>query len=234
MILRKHDFLLACFLCSLFMHSSFAGPFAAVAGKPIRWNINPSGPAILVYVDATESEYKSFGSRAIEAWGSVPQSALLLGETFDQSEAQIIIHIPGESKTLPHSYAEQTFGDTNEIIGCEAHITDPTTDPSTIGVVLHEFGHCLGLGHSTVWRSVMSYRNNTELSDDDKFQLSLKYPIDGDSATPPERGCGGGIISSEHSGPEPPFGPGSPLLTWLCFMSTLAAYGIRRLKYSSN
>ncbi len=83
--------------------------------------------------------------------------------------------------------------------------------------ILHELGHCVGLGHTLIPEAIMSYRleeNSYALDVDDRAAVSRLYPADG-SRPQVAPGCAVGATRGEA--------PALPLLVLLALPLALAA-----------
>ena len=101
---------------------------------------------------------------AFEQWNRVPGSYLHLGLISDEnitSDSEDKIHslvIKSESSLTTAAYAVPITRD-GKIIDCDISITDQTTSAKSLAYTLiHEVGHCVGLGHAhSNYGAIMGY-----------------------------------------------------------------------------
>ncbi|MEY4630615.1 MAG: hypothetical protein RIQ81_735 [Pseudomonadota bacterium] len=171
-------------------------------GKLVRWDIN-SPDTLLYYEVVNESSLAdstafNMVQSAAGLWSAVDGSLLRLAETLDtaQNPAQITIHFQSNFDGGSFAAAYASFDRTDDK-GRPSHclVNVAIRGGEALGdlekTVLHELGHCLGLGHSLFPRAIMSYRleqNSFQLDVDDEAALRGLYPVDGaEPAIPP--GC---------------------------------------------
>ena len=145
---------------------------------------------------------------AAALWNAVSGSYIELALANEGDTPDVYLYLKRELKDAPFSAGYSLFSAYNDDGSpktCEIHIA-ATTRSSFRGIgktALHEFGHCLGLGHSLIPEAIMSYRldkNDYELDIDDEAALSRLYPMDGsDPKLPP--GCS--VLPQRASGQVP-------------------------------
>lgn len=176
------------------------------SGKLARWNIDPASPKIYYEVVADDAfnlhSYKDLVREAAGIWSSVHGSYAEL-ELADTGEtAMVSVHydysITGGDSSA--GYAEFDAVDDHGPTHCVIHIAAPLgMDWEALGkTTLHELGHCLGLGHSVVPESIMSYRldvNSFSLALDDEAAVARLYPASGSEPKKPA-GC---TVGSAHT-----------------------------------
>lgn len=157
-------------------------------GKILRWEIDRDAPVlhweVVVDEDVDRDYFHQIASASTELWSTVEGSFLQLEEASDEESAEITLKIQSTLTGDDFSAGYSVFDETGDEgpIHCKMTILD---DPSAYGVsktILHEFGHCLGLGHSLVPQAIMSYDlevNRFALDIDDKAAMARLYPSDG-------------------------------------------------------
>jgi hypothetical protein len=185
-----------------------------------RWDISLSDPVVYYYVSEPEAAaddqdtYDFYIDQAAEKWTNVESSYMVLERVAEESEANIIINLKEEIDQSAFSSGFATYTkEGKKLVLCEIDVMKGTS----IGIedfsktILHEMGHCLGLGHSLIPEAIMSYQlesNRFNLDLDDQAGVSRLYPADGSTPKIP-KGC-----SVDRRGRESP-------LTILLFMLPL-------------
>lgn len=129
--------------------------------------------------------YSDLIGQVINKWNSVDKSLLKLVPADDIHPAQITITFDTGAGTAGVSAGYAFFDDVSAdgprhcgaFIGVPAGIQTGGIHKTT----LHEIGHCLGLAHSLIPSSIMSYKldeNEFALSIDDEAALARLYPLD--------------------------------------------------------
>ena len=181
-------------------------------GELLRWDIGPSNPTVLWSVKADQTDILPFFEQLVtdsaRLWGNVPGSYLKLAKAPEGSTAHITFdfkdsHLAGESAAGSAEFDEiDKYGP----IHCAANIGgSPQIDWSTVAkTALHEMGHCLGLGHSLVEESIMSYalsKNTFALAIDDEAVITRLYPKDASQTKLPPGCAVSGDAREEAIGP---------------------------------
>ncbi|NRA44272.1 MAG: matrixin family metalloprotease [Oligoflexales bacterium] len=168
----------------------------------LKWPLAPENPTVSYrVVSEFQYDYDRFITtihRAADLWGNVSGSLLDLSWTQDNQDALITLHLQSSINDTSFSagYAEfDEVGEEGEPIHCSIFIlVSPSFSFNSIAkTILHEFGHCLGLGHSLIPEAIMSYlldKNRFQLDLDDMAAIVRLYPLQGDAQIAP--GCGVG------------------------------------------
>lgn len=162
-------------------------------GSVLRWNLGSTDSSITYQVVEEEgSDSKNYATLVDQAailWSSVDTSSIGLKPyslEADGQRAMISIHLARhiDSSSVSSGYA--IFDEYSESgpLHCSVYVLiDPLFSSRAIGkTILHEMGHCLGLGHSLIPEAIMSYqleKNSFALDLDDKAALSRLYPQNG-------------------------------------------------------
>lgn len=142
-------------------------------------------------------------ARAMNTWSNVPTAYVILkvqenaaAHLDENDEVFSIVVDEQESKAvaaaaLPNFISRDPEPSENErnphlIHDCDITVSSTKVSAkSLLRTLVHELGHCLGLGHPhSSYRSIMSYallNESTELSLDDKAGVSFLYPEPGES-----------------------------------------------------
>ncbi|MFK7826527.1 MAG: matrixin family metalloprotease [Oligoflexales bacterium] len=171
----------------------------------LKWPTNADNPVVSYRVISEyQDDYDRFIdtiSRAANMWGGIGASSLALSWTQNDQNAQITLHLQSSinDSSFSAGYAEfDELGDDGEPLHCSIFvlISQSFSYTSIAKTILHEFGHCLGLGHSLIPEAIMSYhldKNSFRLDLDDIAAIVRLYPQQGGSQVAP--GCGIGIVS---------------------------------------
>lgn len=169
-----------------------------VNGKVLRWDIDMNDDPI-TYEVVSDDEVLSY------VLGNIVEDSASLWSDSNGSYLRLAAaeNNPQITLNFTSNYSDPTsagYAIFDEVDGAakplHCSITIATNDSygyDALGkTVLHELGHCLGLGHSLIPEAIMSYeleKNSFALDIDDEAALSRLYPADGsDPKLPP--GCG--------------------------------------------
>ena len=202
-------------------------------GKVLRWDISLSSPALTYLVISDEGVFaQSFVDSIVdlsaEKWSTVEGSFLTLART-TSSDADISIYLKSSIVGGDVSSGFSTF-DSYHDDGSPAHCRTEILVDSSLGflsiakTILHELGHCLGLGHSLIPQAIMSYsleENSFDLDLDDRAAILRLYSSSTSEAQLPP-GCG---IAANTRSPAP-----HPMLFLLVIILTwkLGRFTIRK------
>ena len=160
-----------------------------VDGSLHRWQVTAAQPNVYFEVRSSDDNLLSFlqdiMEQSSELWGNVNGSLIKILPSDVDHPAQITIHyedsiVGGDAAAGYSVFDDVTNGVPNH---CSIHIALSNTDTEALSkTTLHELGHCLGLAHSLMADSIMSYnleRNRFALAIDDEAAISRLYPSDG-------------------------------------------------------
>jgi hypothetical protein len=170
------------------------------SGQLLKWDRSPSNPNVYyeVLTDQPESLtiFQSIVSQSASLWNSVPSSYLRFHNgSHEGSRPDVSINfdvaISGGETSAGYAVFDEYEGTVPT--HCTIHIAASSAMDwtSLAKTTLHEMGHCIGLGHSLVGASIMSYQldqNTFALALDDQAAVARLYPVDGTSPELPP-GC---------------------------------------------
>lgn len=162
-------------------------------GKLHRWPVSADAPNVYFEISVSDESLKAdflaITTASADIWSSVDNSLLKVKPVDGENSAQITVYfessIAGGDMAAGYSIFDEVDEGTPK--HCSIHIAaDASTDLYYLSkTTLHELGHCLGLGHSLVPVSIMSYKldqNSFALGMDDKAAIARLYPFDGSGA----------------------------------------------------
>tara|TARA_B100001094_G_C17986135_1_gene697761 strand:+ start:251 stop:937 length:687 start_codon:yes stop_codon:yes gene_type:complete len=173
------------------------------SGDILRWNITAGdGPIYYEIVgdDADVALYSDFIDDAAQLWSSVDTSYFRYESNPEGYGPDVTINLERRDDDSGFSSGFASFDKRNKdetVAHCKVtvFVDNNLTVSSFRKTALHELGHCLGLGHSLIPESIMSYnlgKNGFALDTDDIAAITRLYPADGsEPSLPPGCGIGG-------------------------------------------
>lgn len=168
-------------------------------GSLLRWNIGVDDAPITYEIVAARAAdrtvYASAVDDAAQLWTDVPGSYFAFEPVADGAVAQVTINLDSaiEGGAYSSGYALFDGYEGNKPSHCSIHVTvDSSVSYNGLAkTILHELGHCAGLGHTLIPEAIMSYdleKNSFGLDVDDEAALVRLYPADGSKPKLPP-GC---------------------------------------------
>lgn len=161
-----------------------------VDGALHKWPISKENPYVYYEVVSADSGLQTYlqdiADESAAIWSSVDGSLLRLRPFDESNTTHISIYfdnsITGGAMAAGYSIFDAV--DDGVPKHCSIHIAvNSGVDAESLNkTTLHELGHCLGLGHSLMPESIMSYsldQNSYTLSVDDRAAMARIYPENG-------------------------------------------------------
>jgi hypothetical protein len=180
-----------------------------VDGALHRWPISSDSSDVFYEVIAEDttldSQLRAIVDESAGLWSQVDGSMLRLSPSEELHPAQISIYYDNSITGGATAAGYSIFDEVKDGVPrhCTIHIAAAADmDSETLSkTTLHEIGHCIGLAHSLMPESIMSYnldRNQFALSVDDRAALARIYPsIVGHAKFAP--GCSIGALENSEN-----------------------------------
>lgn len=184
-------------------------------GRPLRWKLNAASQPISFEIIADDPAFLNMFSETVfeaaQMWTDVPTSYFVFAPVAENQTANVTINLNSVIAGGDYSAGYAVFDayeptEPPQPKHCSIFVAI-TNDQSYYAIsktILHELGHCVGLGHTLVPEAIMSYsldKNSYSLDTDDEAGITRLYPQDGKKpALAP--GCAvGSMTSSSNSRP---------------------------------
>lgn len=175
-------------------------------GSLLRWDINVDSGPISYEVVSTNDRAKSLFASAVDdaaqLWTEVPSSYFAFAQAEPDTKAQVTVHLDSADQGSEFSAGYAVFDKFEQKTPshCDIHVTidDTVSFAGFSKTILHELGHCVGLGHTLIPEAIMSYsldKNAFALDVDDQAAITRLYPADGSKPKLPP-GCA--VLADRH------------------------------------
>jgi hypothetical protein len=180
-------------------------------GSISRWNLTLEDDPVTYELKSDNNSdilvYSAALDDAAALWSNVSSSFFRYERASESGEdAKVTINLQSslDGEAYSAGYALYDEIDNNGPVHCSVYVSIGG-DESYNGIaktLLHELGHCVGLGHSVIPESIMSYqlsKNAFALDIDDEAAISRLYPADGSNPKLPP-GCAVGSFVGKTGG----------------------------------
>jgi hypothetical protein len=185
-----------------FLPGALASPIQTWRENTLRQPVSSSSPNVNWSINTSDQDLEAIAQAAVQQWQDVSSAYITFTQVAPGASDAIQIEVLSSlSNSFAGGQAIATWNADGEITACQIEISDGALSNGDADyaqmLLAHEFGHCLGLGHSIANHAVMSYREpSSTLTADDRFALTVLYPEDGASlpmgcastALPPKSG----------------------------------------------
>ncbi len=134
------------------------------SGKLLRWNLTPQSEELEIHVEG-DASLSAIVEEAAQKWTDVETSFIRL-RVLENGKRNITVHFSDGIDDAPFAAAYAEFDELDSKghpVHCQIHVDSQQSELDK--TVLHELGHCLGLGHSLIADSIMSYQNELPSAD---------------------------------------------------------------------
>ncbi len=175
------------------------------SGDLLRWDKSDLGEDITYRLDMVSENTPIYLAALVDEatliWSNVEGSSLRIRIANPDETEDILVTINSTIEGSQYSAGFSIFDEVSKDgkpVHCRIDILDDLGYDGFSKTILHEMGHCVGLGHSMVPESIMSYdldKSSYELDLDDKAAIIRLYPEDGGQPRLPP-GCSIGTSAS--------------------------------------